>query len=112
MLLQAFSIYDRKGLLYHTPFFAVNDATAIRMVTDLVADANTSVGRHPSDYVLFAVGTYSDQNGSLEPSLPLRHVVDVQALVRLDAPLFPGPFSEQRPVVLTNPPAPASNGKA
>lgn len=99
MLLQAYSIYDRKALLYHPPFFASTDPAAVRMLSDLVNDPNSTVGRHPGDYVLYGVGTYSDANGSLEPVVPLRHIMDAQALVPIEPSLFPGPFSEAKPAV-------------
>jgi len=104
MLLQAFSIYDRKALVYHPPFFAATQPAAIRMLSDLVQDANTSVGRHPGDYVLYLVGSYSDSNGTLEPVSPLQHVMDAEALlpVQHNLPGFPGPFSETKPAVLAN----------
>lgn len=83
MLLQAYSVYDRKALQYHAPFFTHTDGAAIRSFADLANDMNTTVGRHPADYVLFNVGTYSDDNGSLEPAMPLRHVIDATALLTI-----------------------------
>jgi len=85
MLLQAYSIYDLKSLQYHAPFFTHTDGAAIRMVADLANDLNTTVGRHPQDYVLYNVGTYSDENGTLEPTRPLRHVIDCNALLTIKA---------------------------
>lgn len=79
--LNAYSIYDRKGLFYATPWFVVNDATAHRAFADLVNDPQSTVSRHPSDYVLFCVGSYDDDKGQLEPLSPLRHVVDGSACV-------------------------------
>lgn len=85
MLLQAYSVYDRKALQYHAPFFTHTDGSAVRSFADLANDMNTTVGRHPADYVLYNVGTYSDDNGSLEPCMPLRHIIDATALVRVDS---------------------------
>lgn len=88
MLLNAYSIYDRKGLNYHAPFFAATDGIAVRIFADLANDTNTTIGRHPADYVLYFVGTFSDGNGSLEPALPLRHVMDADALLKIQPSLF------------------------
>ncbi|WNK12833.1 MAG: nonstructural protein [Microvirus sp.] len=88
-MLQAYSIYDRKSLQYHPPFYASADGAAARSFQDAINDPQSALGRHPMDYVLFHVGTFSDQNGSLEPALPVRHVVDASALV---APTTPGPL--------------------
>lgn len=89
MLLGAFSLYDRKALVYSTPFFAVNDPAAIRSVTDLAGDLNTTVGRHPADFVLFRVGSWDDSKGLLLAESPVRHVIDVQSV----APAAHSPMS-------------------
>jgi len=83
MLLKAYSIYDNKALQYHPPFFASTDGAAVRSFRDLVNDQSTTVGRHPGDYVLYCIGTFSDQDGSLDREIPLRHVMDAAALVEL-----------------------------
>lgn len=88
MLLNAYSIYDRKGLNYHAPFFAATDGLAVRSLADLANDPNTTIGRHPADYVLYCVGTFSDANGSIEPTSPLRHVMDASSLVQIQPSLF------------------------
>lgn len=87
MLLRAFSIYDIKALQYHPPFFKPTDGAAMRDFVDLCNDKNTTLGRHPSDYKLFCIGTYSDQDGTLEPERPLRHIADGAAVVQHQADL-------------------------
>lgn len=100
MLLNCYSIYDRKALVYHPPFFQHADGAAVRMLADLVSDVQTSVGRHPGDYVLYKIGAYDDQKGSMIPLTPLLHIIDAQAL----APSGPsGPLFEL--------PSPAANVK-
>lgn len=81
MKLNAYTLFDNKALQYHPPFFAATDGSAIRSITDLVADSNTGPGRHPGDYVLYCCGTYDDNRGHFESESPLRHVVDAIALV-------------------------------
>lgn len=83
MLLNMYSLFDNKALTYSPPFFVATDGAAIRMVTDICNDLDTQIGRHPSDFSLFQVGTFSDGNGSVEPVLPLRHVIDAVALVTI-----------------------------
>lgn len=92
MILQAYSVYDRKALQYHPPFFATNDGSAIRSFKDLANDQNTTVGRHPGDYVLFNVGSYEDSNGALVAANPVLHVIDALALVEQHQAL---PFAAQ-----------------
>lgn len=81
MLLNAYTLFDNKALIYSPPFFVNTDGAAVRMVQDIANDLNTQVGRHPGDFVLYCIGTFSDGNASLEPTAPLRHVIDVAALV-------------------------------
>lgn len=89
MLLRAYSIFDNKALQYHPPFFASTDASAVRSVRDLVDDGNTTVGRHPGDYVLYAVGEWDDQTGRFAPLAPLVHIVDaISLLSQKPTPLF------------------------
>ncbi|WNK12839.1 MAG: nonstructural protein [Microvirus sp.] len=83
MMLKAYSIFDIKALQYHAPFFTHTDGSAVRMFSDVVNDMNTNIGRHPADYQLFFVGTFSDADGSLERALPIAHVIDAVALLRI-----------------------------
>lgn len=83
MLLNAYSLFDNKALVYSPPFFVNTDGAAVRMVQDISNDMSTQVGRHPGDFVLYCIGTFSDSNASLEPTAPLRHVIDAIALVTI-----------------------------
>lgn len=89
MQLKAYSIYDRKALVYGTPFFSPTDGSAVRSFRDLANDANTTVGRYPGDFALYCVGTYGDQKGELTGVVPLRHVIDATQLVNV-APAVDG----------------------
>lgn len=91
MKLLAFTIFDIKALQYHPPFFQHTDGAAVRMLRDLVEDPNTTIGRHPMDYVLYCAGSYDDSNGQMWPEQPLRHVIDAVALVKIQPPL---PFTQ------------------
>lgn len=89
MMLNAYTVYDNKALTYNVPFFTSTDGAAVRMFADLANDSNTAVGRHPSDYSLFAIGSYDDNKGMLLPESPLRHVADATSLLKLaPTPLF------------------------
>ena len=91
MKMNAYSIFDMKALQYHLPFFQPADGAAVRMLMDLANDPNTTIGRHPSDFVLYQVGHYDDELGDIQPCAPLRHVIDAVALVRIQPSLFPEP---------------------
>lgn len=66
-LLIAYTLHDVKALSYSPPFFTTNDMVARRMVSDLVNDKNTSVGRHPADYKLYKIGTFDEGNAVMTP---------------------------------------------
>lgn len=81
MLIRYFSIYDRKATIFMPPFHALTDAAAVRSVQDAMSDPQTSLHRHPDDFVLFAVGEFDDASGVYTSQIPARHVVDVASLV-------------------------------
>lgn len=89
MISQAYSLYDSKSLQYHLPFYAATDGAAIRMVSELVNDKDTMVGRHPVDFHLYRIGHYDDALGGVYGISPLVHVIDAVALVRVQSSLFP-----------------------
>lgn len=89
MKLNAYTVYDAKTLVYGVPFFAPTDGSAIRSMQELSNDLNTTVGRHPTDFSLWCLGTYDDQSGALAALSPLRHVVDANALLVRQENLFP-----------------------
>lgn len=82
MNVRAYSIYDRKALLYTAPFYQVNDSAAIRALVDAVSDPSSAYGRHPEDYVLYYVGWFDDNSG-LFTTEALVHVIDANACVQL-----------------------------
>ncbi|QCQ84904.1 nonstructural protein [Blackfly microvirus SF02] len=87
MKLRGYSVYDRKALQYHPPFFASTDGAAVRSFSDLANDPETQVGRHPGDYTLYFVGEYDDQKGHMIPMDPIGHVIDANALIRIEQKL-------------------------
>lgn len=87
----AYCLYDMKALQYAPPFFSVSDAVAKRMVSDLVADLNTTVGRHPSDFKLFKIALYDDLTAIFDSFPVLQHIVDCVVLVP-PAPALTLPF--------------------
>lgn len=82
MKLSIYTLFDTKALVFNTPFFAHNHGVARRMCADLVSDINTTVGRHPADYVLYCLGNYDDHLGKFELLEIREHVVDIVSLVQ------------------------------
>lgn len=67
----AFAVYDLKALCYGVPFFMPNVGSAVRAFSDVANDTQSAISRHPSDYVLFQVGEFDDNKGTLNPIVPL-----------------------------------------
>lgn len=86
MRLLGFSLYDEKALNFSPPFFVAAEGVALRAVADLGNDLNTTVGRHPRDYVLYSVGSFDDARGVFEPEVP-RQVVRVSEVLASQAKL-------------------------
>lgn len=84
MKLLAYTIHDNKALTYSPPFYAATDAAAVRMLQDTASDSNTSIGRHPADFVLYCVGTWDDQNAEFAWLSPVRHIIDAISLVNMN----------------------------
>lgn len=80
MRLKAFAIFDSQALVYNTPFFFGQDGQALRAVSDLVNDPQSSVSKHPADYTLYRVGEFDDQKGLFESTEPVV-LVQLAALV-------------------------------
>lgn len=99
MINNAYSLFDTKSLLFSPPFYQPVDGAAVRLLADLVNDPNTTVGRHPADFVLYQLGTFDDQKGTLSPLEIKRHVIDAVALVTVSRQLsleqMPGYLPEQ-----------------
>ena len=60
MKLLVFAVLDVKAEMYSIPFFKKSKAEAIRDFSDVANDRNTTVGRHPGDFKLVLLGTWSD----------------------------------------------------
>lgn len=70
MILRCFSILDTKTGMFNVPFFFSHQGQAIRACMDIGRDLSTTIGRYPSDFALFDLGSFNDQNGELVMSMP------------------------------------------
>nr|UXQ87975.1 MAG: nonstructural protein [Microvirus sp.] len=80
MLLAMYSIYDEKSLTWTTPFFLNNNGTAIRQFTDAVNDSQTQFNKHPTDYSLYHLGTFNDNEASIASDKPAFLVKGIELL--------------------------------
>nr|UXQ87991.1 MAG: nonstructural protein [Microvirus sp.] len=61
-----FSIFDQKGKAFMRPFAAPTTAFALRSFADMASEADSFVAKHPEDYFLFRVGSFKEEDGSVE----------------------------------------------
>ncbi len=65
MKLNIYAIFDTASGLYLRPLFAQSDGQALRSFSDVVADADHEIGRHPEDYSISRLGIFDDNTGRL-----------------------------------------------
>lgn len=82
MILKVFSLFDSKAAAYASPFFMLNEQSAVRELSDLVNEPTSKVHRHPEDYTLFELGEWDDGLGEFRTFNP-RPVVNSASLVRV-----------------------------
>jgi len=62
MIHKLYSVFDVKTQVFCKPFYAENDATALRGFTYAANDKTTDIGRWPEDYSLFFLGSFDDSD--------------------------------------------------
>ena len=86
MVLQMYSILDKKSCVYGRPFYAHNDGHAMRSVLDELShnESKSVMGSYPSDFVLCKLGSYDDSSGVITP-IDVTVVVEIVELVMKDS---------------------------
>jgi len=64
--MRLYSIYDTKAESWGNPVSIRTDAEAIRMFKVVANDDQSEIGKHPEDFMLFRVGTFNNETGSVE----------------------------------------------
>lgn len=93
MILNAYALLDMKAGAFAPPFFMHHDAQAVRAVTELGQDMNTTVGRYPSDFALCRIGVFNDQSGQLAAESMVVNLGTIASFLpsRPQLPLFQPP---------------------
>lgn len=60
------SVYDNKAMTWNDPFYAINKLVAQRIFGDGAKDERSMWNKHPTDYELFEIGEYDDQDGTIQ----------------------------------------------
>lgn len=63
MIQKVFGIWDVKSLTFGQPYFMLTVPAAIRAFSDLSNDPQSSINKHPTDYILFEIGSYDGNTG-------------------------------------------------
>lgn len=71
MINSFFSVYDSKAAVFCTPFFSENNHTALRAFRYAANDQTTEIGKYPSDYTLYKIGTFDNLTGEILPVEPV-----------------------------------------
>lgn len=74
-----YSLFDTKALQYSNPFYAANDEHAKRIVFDS-ATPDSQLCRHCDDFVLYHVGNFSPDSGTIVSGSP-RSVGNISGMV-------------------------------
>lgn len=61
--LNVYAIYDSKSKQYENPFYVRMRGEALRMFADETNRPESKIYKHPEDYTLFELGTYSPDSG-------------------------------------------------
>ena len=75
-----FTIFDSKAKAYLTPFFLHEDGMALRIFGDCVNDITHQFGKHPEDYTLFSIGSWSDEKAKFLTTNPISLAIGVELI--------------------------------
>lgn len=82
MTKQIFTLYDKKGQIYTTPFFMLQIGEATRALDGIVNNQQTQVAQYPDDYALYKIGELDDHTGKLTPLDVPEFVAEASQYVR------------------------------
>lgn len=79
MKVRIYSVYDRKGQLFNQPFFAANDAMAVRTIYMREKVDPGLLSEFPEDFLLVYIGEFDSDSGDIKG---LDHKFDTVSEVR------------------------------
>lgn len=96
MIHHVMSVYDEKAEAFAQPFFVASELVGARSFMAACADAESLLARFPSDYRLYALGTYDDQDGRFSSYDRPRLVMTAAQAVAREEPALANPEVAQR----------------
>lgn len=82
MIMQIFAVKDKQVDAFLQPFFSPTVGSALRSLMEVVNDSNHTFSKHSADYVLYALGSFDDTNGRLDPIAIPDPIVNLSDLVK------------------------------
>lgn len=81
-MIGVYSFQDIKAQTFGNPFYAVNNQTAIRILSGVLYANDSYIARFPEDYKLYKIGEFDDSTGRLIPLELLEYITsaDIVAL--------------------------------
>ncbi len=64
-MLMIFAVYDEKACSYGAPMFFPSRGVALRSFSDVVANRESPLAKHPGDYKLYDLGTFDPNSGKV-----------------------------------------------
>lgn len=83
MILNVYSVYDKKAQCYLDIFYRNHDGEALRSFSDRVSESNSLYAKHPEDYSLFKLGQIDTTSGELVGQKP-KFLSDAISFVPVD----------------------------
>lgn len=65
MMKRIYTVYDSAAEAYLEPFFARSHGEAVRSFEDAVNTEGHPFQRHPDDYTLYYIGTFTEDSGAI-----------------------------------------------
>lgn len=65
-MMKVFTVYDVKAEAYLNPFIMRSKGEATRGFADEANREDSSIGKHPQDYVLFELGSFDELTGKFD----------------------------------------------
>lgn len=101
MVLEMFSVYDLKTMIYHPPMYCHNRGHMMRVfIESATKEPGGLFVKYADDFHLFAVGSFNDHDGKLVPKEPAEFVCSAADLLGgQDGPDRGGPDGPDEPRV-------------
>ena len=66
MLMKIYSVYDSKVEAYLPPLFYKSKGEFLRAFAEAASDVKSNIGKYPTDYDAFELGTWDDATGKFD----------------------------------------------